>query len=84
MPLSEYKFDRSQLAVVRRTPKHRKTLVRGVEKDVLEGFEESTLWDISNLDISRVGVETSSVIKGMVLIEKSSTEAMVKEITHLK
>ena len=43
IPLSEYKFDQSRLAVVKRTPKCRKTLVGGVEKDVMEGFEESTL-----------------------------------------
>ena len=67
MPLSEYKFDRSRLAVVRRTPKRRKTLVKGVEKVVLEGFEESTLWDISGPKVARVGVETSAVIAGMAL-----------------
>lgn len=46
MPLSEYKFDRSRLVVVKRTPKHKRGLIRGVDKALVEGYEESTLWDI--------------------------------------
>lgn len=68
MPLSEYKFNQSRMAVARRTPKCRKTLVGGVEKVVLEGFEESTLWDISGPDVVQVGVETSVVIARMALV----------------
>lgn len=67
MPLSKYKFDRSHLAVVKRTLKHKKTLFRGVEKVVMEGFEESTLWDIFGPDVAWVGLETSTVIVGMAL-----------------
>lgn len=52
MSLNEYKFDRSELVVVRRTPKHRKTLVGGVEKVMLEEFEESTLCDILGPDVA--------------------------------
>ena len=74
MPLSEYKFDGSHLEVVKRTPKCRKTLIGGVEKVVLEGFEESTLWDISSPYVAQVGVETSVVIAGTALIGKSSTK----------
>lgn len=50
----------------------------------MECFEESMLRDIFGLDIARVGVETLVVIAGMALARKSSTEAMEKEITHLK
>ena len=52
MPLSEYKFDQSCLAVVKRTPKHRNVLVSGFEKPTMEGFEESTLWDIFGPDVA--------------------------------
>ena len=69
---------------MRRTPKCRKNLVRGVEKDVMEGLEESTLWDIYGPDVARVCVETSIVIAGTELARKSSTEVMVKEIACLK
>ena len=51
---------------------------------MLEGFEETTLWDISVPDVARVGVETSAIIAGMALVGQSSTEAMAKEITRLK
>lgn len=71
MPLSKYKFDRSRLVVIKRNPKHRKTLVGGVEKVVMDGFEESTLWDIFVLDVARVGVETSIVIARIALTGKS-------------
>ena len=47
MPLSEYKFDHSRLVVVKRTPKRKKALIEVIEKVVMEGFEESTLWDVS-------------------------------------
>lgn len=43
VPLSEFKFDRSCLAMVKRTPKHRKILVGGLEKPITKGFEESTI-----------------------------------------
>ena len=81
VPLSEYKFDQSHLAVVKRTPKHRKILGASLEKPTIEGFEESTLWDISGPDVTRVGVETSVVIVRMALAGQTSTEAMAKEIT---
>ena len=67
MPLNEYKFDRSRLAIIKRTQKHRKALVIWVEKDMMEGFEESTLWDISIPDVTQLGVETLVMIAGMAL-----------------
>ena len=84
VPLSEYKFNRSRLAMVKRTPKHWKVLVGGLKKPVTEGFEETTIWNISSLDVARVGVKTSAVIVGMALAIQISTEAMAKEITRLK
>ena len=84
MPLSEYKFDRSRLVVVKRTSKCSKSLIEGVEKFVVEGFEESTLWDISGPDIARVGVEALAMIAGMALARQSSIEEMIKEIDCLK
>ena len=82
--LSEYMFDRSHLAVVKRTPKRRKILVGGLEKLVIEGFEESTIWNIAGQDVARVGVESLIVIVGMALADQTSTEAMAKEIAQLK
>lgn len=84
IPLSEYKFDRIKLEVVKNTPKWKRTLVGGSEKALIEGYKESTLWDISGPDVSHVGVETFVVITGMALIGKSSSEAMAKEIIWLK
>lgn len=78
IPLSDYKFDRRKLAVVKRTPKHKRTLVGVAEKALIEGYEESTLWDMSSLDVARVGVETSAMIVGMALAGQSSSEAMAK------
>lgn len=80
IPLNEYKFDRSHLVVVKRTPKCQKILVGGLEKPVTEGFEESTIWNIASQDVTWVGVETSTVITGMALIHHTSTEALAKEI----
>jgi hypothetical protein len=84
VPLSEYKFDRSHLAVVKRTPKRQKVLVGGLEKPVTKGSEESTIWNIAGQDITRVGVETSIIIVKMAFAIQTSTEAMAKEITQLK
>lgn len=84
IPLGEYKFDHSKLAVVMGTPKCKRTLVGGVEKALIEGFEESTRWDISGLDVAHVGVETYAVNVGMALTERSSSKAMAKEIFCLK
>lgn len=84
MPLSEYKLNRSHLPVVNRTLKCRKALVGGIEKFVMEGFEESTLWDISGPDVAQVGVETSTMIARMALAGQLSTKVMVKEIDHPK
>ena len=84
MSLSEYKLDQSRLAVVKRTPKCRNALVDRIEKPVMEGFEESMLWDIYGPDVAQVGVETSVVIVGITLIGQSSTKAMAKEIARLK
>ena len=84
IPLSEYKFDQIHLAIVKRTPKSRKALFGGIEKPIIEGFEESTLWDISGPDVARVAVETSTVIARMELDGQSSTKAMAKEIARLK
>ena len=84
MPLSEYKFERSQLAMVKRTLKWKKGLVGGIEKDVTEGFEKSTPWDVSGPDVARVGVKTSAVIAGMALAGQSSSKAMAKEFALLK
>ena len=78
MPLSEYKFDRNRLAMVKRTLKQKRALIGGIEKVVIEGFEESMLWDVSGLDMSQVGVETSVVIVKMALVRQSSLEAMAK------
>ena len=84
VPLSKYKFNRSHLDVVKWTPKHRKVLMGGLQKPVTEGFEESTIWNISGPSVSRVSVETSTIIIGMALTDQTSTEAMAKEITRLK
>lgn len=84
IPLSEYKFDHSKLAVVKRTPKHKRILIGGAEKPLIEGYEESTLWDISGPYVSCVGVETSAMIVGMALVGQLSSEAMEKEILYLK
>ena len=50
----------------------------------MEGYEESTLWDISSLDVSQVGVKTLAMIARMPLADQTSMKAMVKEITRLK
>lgn len=84
MSLSEYKFDSSRLMVVKRTPKRKKALVGGIEKSMLEGVEEITLWDVSGSYVARVGMETLAVIAGMVLVGQLSPEVMEKEIAHLK
>ena len=78
MSLSEYKFGRSHLVVVKRTLKYQNVLVGSLEKPIVEGFEESTLWDISGPDVSQVGVNTSVVIAGMALAIQTSTKAMEK------
>ena len=78
IPFSEYKFDHSKFMVVKRTPKRKTTLVGGVEKALIKGYEESTLWDILGPDVARFGEETSAVIDGMALIGQSSSEAMEK------
>lgn len=67
MSLSEYKFDHTQLVMVKITPKRKKALVRWIEKVVLEVFEEITLWDVSGPDVAQVGVENLAVITGMAL-----------------
>jgi hypothetical protein len=78
IPLSEYKFDRSKFFVIKRTPKQKRTLVGDAERALIEGYEESTLWDISGQDIARIGVESSVVIEGMAMAGQSSPEAMAK------
>lgn len=65
--MSEYKFDCRKLAAVKRTPKHKRDLIGGVKKALIKGYKESTLWDILALDVSHVGVETSTVIARMNL-----------------
>lgn len=84
VPLSEYKFDRSSLVVVKRTPKRWKVLVSSLKKPITEGFKESTIWNILGLDVTQVGVETSVVITETALAGQTSIEAMAKEITWLK
>lgn len=84
MSLTEYKFDRSHLAVVKQTLKSWNIIVGSIEKPIVEGFEESMLWDTSGLDVTQVGIETSIVIAGMALASQTSTEAMEKEISRLK
>lgn len=84
MPLTEYKLDHGQLVVVKRTLKRKRALIGGIEKDVIVGFEGSTLWDMSSLDVAWVDVETSTVIVEMALIGQSSSKAMAKEIFGLK
>jgi hypothetical protein len=58
--------------------------VGGLEKPIIEGFEESPIWNIVGQDVSRVGVVTSVVIVGMALAVQTSTDAMAKEIARLK
>lgn len=70
VPLSEYKFNKSHLAVVKQTPKHQKILVGGLEKPITEGFQESTIWNIEGQDITQVGVETFTVIVRLALFNK--------------
>ena len=43
MLLSKYKFKHSHLEVVKRTSNCRKDLVGGIEKPIMEGFEERIL-----------------------------------------
>ena len=80
MPLSEYNFDRSKLVVVKRTLKRKRSLIRGIEKVVIEGFEESMLWDVLGPNVAHVSIETSVVIVGTALTGQSSSEVMAKEI----
>lgn len=68
MPLSKYKFDRSRLVVVKRTPKRKRALIGGAEKDFVEGYEEIILWDVSSPDVVHVRVETSTLIVEMALV----------------
>ena len=58
--------------------------MRGLEKPVTEGFEESTIWNIAGQDVARVGVKTLTIIVGMALAIQTFTEAMAKEIAQLK
>lgn len=83
VPLSEYKFDKRRLVVVKRIPKRKKTFVEGKERVSIEGYDEHTLWDISGHDIAWVGIETLVVIIGMAMKGKSYCEAMSKDITIL-
>ena len=46
IPLNEYKFDKSLMAMVKWTPKCRKIVMGGLEKPVTDGFKESTIWNI--------------------------------------
>lgn len=84
VPLSEYKFNKIRQAIVKQTPKHWKVLVGGLEKPITEGFEESTIWNISGPYVSRVDVETLAVIVRMAPTGQTSIEAMAKDITWLK
>ena len=78
IPLSKYKFDHSKLAIIKWIAKQKRTLVGGAKKALIEGYKESTLWDISGPDVAHVGVENSVVIAGMALVGQSSSEAMEK------
>ena len=84
IPLNEYKFDHNKLVVNKWNPKREKTLVGGVERELIEEYEERTLWDIWRQDIYQVGVETLAMIEGMAMVGQLSSEAMVKEIIRLK
>ena len=84
IPLSEYKFFCRRLVVVKRTAKHKRNLIGGIEKDVIECFEESKLWDVLGPYMARVGEETLVVIAEMALGGQSSSEAMAKENALLK
>ena len=81
MLLSEYTFDRSRLEVVKWTLKCQKILLGSIEKLIVEGFEESMLWDMSGSDVTRIGIQTLTVIVGMALAGQTSTESMEKEIS---
>lgn len=81
IPLSEYKFDKRNLVLFRRTPKRKKNFVEGKERVSIKEYGEQTLWDLSGHDVSRVGIETSVIIVGMAMVGKSSFKAMAKEIT---
>ena len=70
--------------MVKRTPKWKRDLIGGIEKALIEVFEESTLWNVSGQDMVHNSVETSAVIVGIALIGQSSLEAMAKEIARLK
>lgn len=83
IPLSEYKFDKNRLTIVKRNPKRKKNFVEGKERVSIEGYDKHTLWDLLVHDIAWVGIETSVVIAGMAMAGQSSSEAMAKEITHL-
>ena len=82
--LNEYKFNKNHLAVVKQTSKCQNILVGGLEKPVTKGFEESTIWNVTGQDVTRVRVKISAVITGMTLTGQTSTEAMAKEISRLK
>ena len=67
IPLSEYKFDQTKFVAAKRTPKHKRSLIGGVEKALIEGYEKRTLWDISSLDVARIWVDNFVVIANMAL-----------------
>lgn len=78
VPLSEYKFDLRILVMVKRTPKRKITLMKGVERVLIKGYEENKLWDLLGQDNAQVGVETLVIILGMAMVGQSSLEAMEK------
>lgn len=81
--LNEYKFDKSKLLVIKRTPKRRKISVGGWDKVMVEGYDEHTLWDVSSLNVSRIRVDTYEFISGMDLAGQTTFESMAWEISYL-
>ena len=65
--LSEDKFNKRKLSVVKRTLKKRKVSIGGRDKVEVEGYDEHRLWDVSTPKVSIVEVKTSIIIVGMDL-----------------
>lgn len=83
IPLSEYKFDHNRLAMLKRTPKRKRALIRGIEKVVIEGFGESTLWYVLYPEVARISIETSLVIVGWPLQDSHPQRLWPKKLPDL-
>ena len=81
--LNEYKFDKRKLLVIKRTPKKRRISFGGRNKVMVEGYDKHTLWDVSGPNVTRIGVETSTVIVVMDLEGHTTFEFVTQDISRL-